>query len=329
VGSPAAAATGAAAPPAAAAAAADAAAAAESAAGKALARTEWGSVLLSANHAAAGSRISFELFSTADPVEPTSFWFAVDEVHGSATYIRDIESLNVAWWQERVRSAKSARGGACTALDVGSNGGYFSILSRALGCRVLAVDAQPRCLHRLESAAAVNGFEGGVEVAWAAVAPEGSGVSSIQVGATKCSGLWAVKDSAWIDAESEHNTEVAARPLVEILREHDFMPTASRPISVMKIDVEGSEVNVLRSALPLLEQRLVMAIYAEVVPNRVDAITSWADVQDTFARVYRAGYVCASASPFSRMPLEDVLRAFERVEGRQPVSEHWFCVLQD
>jgi FkbM family methyltransferase len=310
-------------------AAADAAAAAESAAGRALVRTDWGSVLLAANHATAGSRISFELFSSTDAVEPTNFWFAVDEVYGSATYIRDIEPLNVAWWQERVRSAKSARGGACTALDVGSNGGYFTILSRALGCRVLAVDAQPRCLQRLESAAAVNGFEGGVETAWAAVAPEGSGVKSIQVGATKCSGLWAVKDSAWIDAESEHNTEVAARPLVEILREHNFIPTASRPISVMKVDVEGSEVNVLRSALPLLEERLVLAIYAEVVPNRVDAITPWADIRDTFERLYKAGYVCASATPLAHMTLESVLKAFERVQGRPSVSEHWFCVLNE
>lgn len=38
-------------------------------------------------------------------------------------------------------------------------------------CRwgVLAIDAQPRCIHRPKSAAAVNGFTRGLDTRWAAV----------------------------------------------------------------------------------------------------------------------------------------------------------------
>lgn len=95
----------------------------------------------------------------------------------------------------------------------------------------------------------------------------------------------------------------------------------------MKIDVEGSEVNVFTTALPLLEKKQILGILAEVVPWRVNTITPIDTVIDTFTRMYAAGYVCAIGSAASTFSLSYVLDAFKAKSST--VGEHWFCYLNE
>ena len=289
--------------------------------------TPWAKTLSKASEESSSQRISFELMTVAYPDPPVSFFFAVEETLHSATYIRDNEAENVRWWKSRLQEQKRKSGGACLVVDVGSNGGYYSLLSRSMGCRVLSIDAQPRCLDRLSSSAAVNGFTTGIDTAWTAISTNELG--TIQVGATKCSGLWAVKESAWIDAESSYNVEVRTRKLIDVLKEKKMLPedNGNEPIALMKVDVEGSEVNVFTTALPLLEKKQILGILAEVVPWRVNTITPIETVIDTFTRMYSAGYVCAIGSAQSTFSLSYVLDAFKAKQSN--VGEHWFCYLAD
>ena len=53
-------------------------------------------------------------------------------------------------------SPASSASAPLTVLDIGANTGYYSMLSAAHGCRVLAVDAQPGCAQWFERARAAN-----------------------------------------------------------------------------------------------------------------------------------------------------------------------------
>jgi FkbM family methyltransferase len=288
--------------------------------------TEWAKTLKKASIDSGSRTISFELMTAVLPEPSISFWFAVEETLHSATYIRDNEIENVKWWKSRIQEQKVRSGGPCLVVDVGSNGGYYSLLSRSMGCKVLAIDAQPRCLDRLASSVAVNGFKTGISTAWTAISTDES--KTIQVGATKCSGLWAVKESAWIDAESSYNVDVKTRKLIDVLTEHKMLPedNEGEPIAMLKVDVEGSEVNVFTTALPLFEKKQILGILAEVVPWRVNTITSIETVTDTFTRMYNAGYICAIGSASSTFTLEYVLNAF--MTKSAIVGEHWMCYLK-
>lgn len=223
------------------------------------------------------------------------------------------------WWAARAVAAASH--GTCYVADVGSNGGFFTLLSRAIGCRVLAVDAQPRCLERLASAAAVNGFASGVTTVWSAVGPNAS--AHISVGATRCSGLWGVVGADWIDAESSRIVSVGMRSFTEILMSSGVLPDGAA-LTLLKIDTEGSEIAVLKSALPVLRARRVAGILVEVVPARVAAISPAADVIGTFTAMYETGYAC-STDATTWMALGDLLAVFR--EGATVVGEQWVCAL--
>jgi hypothetical protein len=88
--------------------------------------------------------------------------------------------------------------------SIGSNGGFYSMFSRSMNCRVMAVDAQPWCLTRLSSAAALNGYTENFDVTWAAVSDDPN--LEIEVGVDRCSGLWSVdeEETEYVRERIEH-----------------------------------------------------------------------------------------------------------------------------
>lgn len=101
--------------------------------------------------------------------------------------------------------------------SIGSNGGFYSMFSRSMNCRVMAVDAQPWCLTRLSSAAALNGYTENFDVTWAAVSDDPN--LEIEVGVDRCSGLWSVdeEETEYVRERIEHappKEECAAAVLV-------------------------------------------------------------------------------------------------------------------
>jgi FkbM family methyltransferase len=145
--------------------------------------------------------------------------------------------------------------------------------------------ATPRCLQRLSSAATLNEFTTDLDVRWTAVGDDPS--QSISVGATKCSGLWAVKDSEWINQESSESINVSMTPLLDIV--NDWID-GTDTIDLFKIDVEGSEMAVLHSAVPLFAANRIGSVYAEIAPGRAIDITPINIILETIEGIYKAGY---------------------------------------
>jgi hypothetical protein len=118
--------------------------------------------------------------------------------------------------------------------------------------------------------------------------------------------------------------KVKGTPLEDLLE--GWLP-ADATIAIMKVDVEGSEVAVWKTALPLLKAQRIKHIMAEVVPGRVDPITPWPEVQETITAMYEAGYTCGMVEG-GGMTLSAMLAHFERTPGRPVSGPDWSCSLK-
>ena len=143
-----------------------------------------------------------------------------------------------------------------TALDVGANLGQFTLLaSQAVGPagRVVAVEASPAMADRLRNNVRLNAA---------------ANVQVLELAA------WDRSETLWLDAgepgncgmarvaagkQQDHLTPVRAARLDEALPEAGI--TA---IDVMKIDIEGAELNALAGLSGLIERAPPRAIYCEI-----------------------------------------------------------------
>jgi FkbM family methyltransferase len=272
------------------------------------------------------------LHSTADisfkrqTHEDISFWVAMENSFHSVDFILQHEQANIGWWQDTIRAAKTKQGGRCRALDVGSNAGFFSLISRAMGCEVLAIDAQIRCLNRLQSASAVNGFTQGLDVRWGAV---NNLPGTMEIDTTKCSGLWGVETprADWITdnpngvpGEEPKLVNVQMRTLSELM---DGWLDGSDHIDVMKIDTEGHEWEVLKSALPFFKQKRIHSVMFEVKLER--QVTSVADITMVLETFYDMGYECGSGRKPIGLSKSDMVTT---MSGSRVSPADWFCFLK-
>ena len=272
----------------------------------------WASDLLSASET-----ITFKKLNQ----EGSQFWIAMENSFHSVEFILQHELSNVAWWIRVVKAANEKQG-HCRVLDVGSNAGFYALLSRSIGCEVIAIDAQPRCLHRLRSAAAVNGFVQGLDARWAAVSNE---PGEAETDSDKCSGLWGVDNKLWQDdnpngvpGENSRKVKVKMATMPELLQ--DWLP-AGKHIDMMKIDTEGHEFEVLRSTLPYLQKRQVHNIMFEVKLER--KMTPKADLLSLMGTLYDLGYQCGPVGR-DRLSKESLLSGFSQDFISPP---DWSCIL--
>ena len=281
------------------------------------ARAPWAETLLRGNNE---TPASFHRTLALGHAPEPGFWYAVEDTLHALKYIETNEAAVLDGSAMALRRGAEA-GEACYVVDVGSNGGYFSLLSRSLGCAVLAIDAQPRCLDRLASSVAVNGWHDGVTTAWTAVGDAAS--PPVEVGATRCSGLWAVRESDWINAESAANVMVSLRTLDDVAGA--WVPLGAAAITALKIDAEGSELAVLQSALGLLRGGRVRAILMEYVPWRVIPIMGFAGAQRAAADLYAAGWACAPVGNAEMYTKNEFLETLSEEKYKTVLVDKWEC----
>jgi FkbM family methyltransferase len=132
-------------------------------------------------------------------------------------------------------------------IDAGAHLGSFTLALAAARCRVLAVEASARNVDLLRASVAFNGFSEVRVVHAAAAAAEGS-LSFLADGA------W-----GWVAAPGEPFTEytpaVRLDDLVDLLQ--------WERVALVKIDVEGSELSVVRGLSRLLARDDAPALYYE------------------------------------------------------------------
>ena len=133
--------------------------------------------------------------------------------------------------------------------DVGANIGFMSLVAARVvgpGGRVLAIEPDPDCAAAVRANAALNGLDG-IEVLEAAAADR-SGVAELVV----------VRDRLWTRLASVGDHDLRERR-VEV-RTIALDDVAGPPPTVVKIDVEGAELDVIAGMTRLLRDARPLVI---------------------------------------------------------------------
>ncbi|MDE3154025.1 MAG: FkbM family methyltransferase [Acidobacteriota bacterium] len=196
---------------------------------------------------------------------------------------------NLSYWCE-----------ACLAegdvfVDVGAHLGYFSLLaSRLVGPagRVVAIDASPATFAGLERNVALNPHAANVR-AVCAVAAASRGTCPVYRGPEHSTGITSVHPRPLTGNRFE--AEVAAAPLAGLLSDDEI-----RRARLVKIDVEGSEFDVVAGLEPLLDSlRADCEIVVETSedwqyggrPARPDDLAGWFRARGFFVYILPKDFI--------------------------------------
>ncbi|MCW3041134.1 MAG: FkbM family methyltransferase [Solirubrobacterales bacterium] len=189
-------------------------------------------------------------------------WFparAVEPGHAHAQLILSGE-LEVPV-QEALRRTVPPGG---TVYDVGANIGFFALLAARFagdGGRVLAFEPVPAVADLVREAAQRSGLAGRVEVRTEAVART--------KGAEE---LYVVADASWSHLASRGNPGGAVETItVPVTTLDDVLAGGAPPPDVVKLDVEGSEGDVLRGAHDTLRRHRPVVVL-ELHDTHADAL---------------------------------------------------------
>jgi len=143
---------------------------------------------------------------------------------------------------------------------VGANLGVFSLYAAKMGFQVIAIEATEINIARFQESAAVNKLNN-IKIHKAAIT-DSNGCLPMAVGWRK--GNYGMNSLRFPSnkAEPEKYEMVTATTLV------DIVPPDAK-ISLMKMDIEGAEVDALRGAKPLFQRRQIERIFIEVNVGRL------------------------------------------------------------
>lgn len=126
-----------------------------------------------------------------------------------------------------------------TVIDVGAHIGTFALTAAAAGCRAVAIEGSSRNCDLIRRSAALNGFSD--MAIYNVIAGERPGIGRF------CPhGPWGYVD---LGNNGSSGTEMRAASVDEIMEELKLSPG---DVALVKVDVEGSEVEVLRGMASLL-----------------------------------------------------------------------------
>jgi FkbM family methyltransferase len=138
-------------------------------------------------------------------------------------------------------------------LDLGSNVGSYTVLaSRVCGARSIAVEPDPGTVVRLRRNVEVNGIGGCVEIVETALGAQ-TGVARFSIGNDTTNRI--------VGNASESSREVRLASLDSIVG--DRRPT------MIKMDVEGYEAEVLKGACETLKRESLLAVETETSDGEV------------------------------------------------------------
>jgi FkbM family methyltransferase len=192
-----------------------------------------------------------------------------------------------------------------TVLDIGANIGFFTMNLAAMvgsGGKVYAFEPNPRIADLLERSVAENRFGDRVVVARAAVADQ-PGRLGLFVGddSLNLSGSYLVKKKLASNAAGK----IVEVPVVQL----DAEPI-QRPVSFIKIDVEGAEPLALRGAKNILREDRP-TILAELNPSQLARVAGCSP-GEFLAEMEALGYACRTiggqpVNASQNFPEDDIL----------------------
>jgi FkbM family methyltransferase len=156
---------------------------------------------------------------------------------------------------------------ADVVIDVGSNLGYFTLLAASLvghSGRVHSFEPNSKLIQFLHKSIEINGFDESVRLINVAVAEESGGFAKLHLSAVAASsGVSSLLPLPHLATDS--TIEVPLLALTDYCRTQQISN-----VRLLKVDVEGAELRVIRGARDLLLQRSVEMLVCEVQPNDHD-----------------------------------------------------------
>lgn len=206
--------------------------------------------------------------------------------------------------------------GADLFVNVGANYGYYVCMARQMGVRAVAVEPVPVNLETLERNIAENGWTGGVTVHPVACGAETGEVEIFGegTGASLVAG-WA-------------RNPAALRHTVPLRRLDALVPPAELEQStVMLIDVEGVELEVLRGATGLLasDRRPVIMLESGLTDHRPGGVMN-ASFLDVLTLLEQHGYRLVKATDPGAEITPEQVRA-DLAAGIDHIGTHNFLAL--
>jgi len=185
-------------------------------------------------------------------------------------------------WEDEIACYVRRLGRGDLFVDVGANVGYFSLLAASRGADVIAFEPNPDCCAQIESNAALNGYER-IEARRLAVSDtRGEGV--LFQGPAENSGGASLK--------------VGQGPSLRVSTDTlDAQLDACKP-TLVKIDVEGAEVRVLRGAASMLGSSAPPDVICEISEFSLMELGSSKD--ELFGLMSGFGFSCKIISPIRR-----------------------------
>jgi FkbM family methyltransferase len=150
-----------------------------------------------------------------------------------------------------------------TFIDVGVNKGDFSLLAaRIVGDagRVIAFEPEPTNCHWIRKSIALNGYRN-IELHQLALS-DCNGEAQLYIGAK--SGWHSLVSDRERETEDRRTIRVATRTLDAFLAEQGW----ERRVDMIKVDVEGADMEVLRGASGVLERNPDIVLLVDIHPHQ-------------------------------------------------------------
>jgi len=183
-------------------------------------------------------------------------------------------------------------------IDVGANVGYYTCLAMQKDKKVIAFEPQVRNVNLLSETLAHNGWSDRVEVFPIALGEKISflplfGASSLSASLVK----------SWAGYGARHSQQVPVNTLDNVLSGR-FKDQRL----IIKVDVEGAEIGVLRGAIATLARSPKPVWLIEICFNEFHPQGMNPDFVETFKMFFDNGYICYCADD-SKQPiaLHDIL----------------------
>ncbi|KAF8056736.1 hypothetical protein HT031_006234 [Scenedesmus sp. PABB004] len=167
-------------------------------------------------------------------------------------------------------------------VDAGANAGFYGVLAASYGCEVVFFEPQPLCVNIIQRNLCLNGHIRAIAEGRFGIIPEAIAADPtpmVMAVPPLCRGSFSVKTGLDATAVPGPRTNVTTHP-VSLDAVFDGIS-----IFMIKIDTEGFEVSVLKTAMGMLRSKRVRHLLIEVAPVtwQRDGIISRAAAHETFA----------------------------------------------
>lgn len=216
----------------------------------------------------------------------------------------------------------------CFLIDVGMNDGFYTNMAAAYGCRVYGFELQTRCIDASREALSKNNATDKVIIFHQPVSSSNGDVLSISFPEKKlCDGGFTMEGK---DKESRTH---AHEPLIKnktfaTISLSSLIPHAVI-VDILKVDVEGHELSVLKGAMTLFKNKQIKHAFVELGSAWLYGGAS--KVSEVYGEIMLYGYkmITYNCPPNRRGDPEvftsENLDWLEKYTQLEPYSSKWRC----